>query len=68
MYETLVDYNERNDVPLSNEKIQQAICKVIAEEEADASNINADARNITLDAHNITADTFCQTPVKPNTQ
>ena len=46
---------------MSKENLQQAIHKVIAEEKADAC-------NITSDAHNITADTFCQTPVTPNTQ
>ena len=46
---------------ISNEKIQQAISKVIAEEEADTRNIN-------LDAHNVTADIFSQTPVTLNTQ
>ena len=61
MYETLVDYNDRNDAPLFNEKIQQAILKVISEEESDARNINSDV-------HNLTMDTFCQTPVTPNTQ
>ena len=43
------------------EKIRQAIHKVISEEEADYN-------NITLDSHNVTANTFCQTPVTPNTQ
>ena len=61
MYKTLVDYNERNDAPVSNEKIQQEMRKLITKEEADA-------RNITSDAHNTTADNFCQTPVTPNTQ
>ena len=54
IYENLVDYNDRNDAPLSNDDVLQAIHKVIAEEEADA--------------HNITVDTFSQTPVTPNTQ
>ena len=54
IYENLVDYNDRNDAPLSNDDVIQAIHKIIAEEEAGA--------------HNITADTFSQTPVTPNTQ
>ena len=36
IYETLIDYNERNYAPFSNENIQQAINKVISEEESDA--------------------------------
>ena len=54
MNDTLVYYNDRNSVPLSKEKILQAINKVIAEKE--------------LDAQNVTADNFSQTPVTPNTQ
>ena len=61
MYETLVDYNDRNNAALSNENILQAIHKFIAEEEADAYNINSDS-------HNVTVDTFWQTHVTPNTQ
>ena len=30
MYQTLIDYNDRNNAPLSNEKIQKSISKVIA--------------------------------------
>ena len=61
IYDNLVDYNERNYAPISNEKIWQAIRKIMVDEEADARNIN-------LDSHNVTVDTFCRTPVTPNTQ
>ena len=54
IYETIVDYNDRNHAPLFNEKIWQAIHKNFAEEEADAQNVNV--------------DTFCQTPVMPDKQ
>ena len=54
IYEALIDYNNRNDAPFSNENIQDSIHKVIAEEELDANNIN-------LDACNVTEDTFSQT-------
>ena len=54
MYETLIDYNDRNDAPFSNEKIQDVIHKVVAEEELYDNNIN-------LDACHITADTVSQT-------
>ena len=48
MYETLVDYNKRNDAPFSNEKIRKAIRKVMADEEADSCNITSDAHNVTV--------------------
>ena len=61
IYETLLDFNVRNDAPFSNENIRQAIRKFIGEEEGDCC-------NLTSDFHNVTADTFFQTPVMPNTQ
>ena len=61
IYDTLIDYNDRNDAPLSNENIQEAIHKFIEEDELDAHNITSDAHNITSDAQNVTADTFSQT-------
>ena len=61
IYVTLVDFNDHNSAPLYNEKIQQAISKVIAEEEADARNINLDAQNVTM-------NNFCHSPVTTNTQ
>ena len=61
IYETLVDYNDRNNAPFSNEKIQQATGKVIAEEEADERNIN-------VDTYNVTMDTLFHSTVTNNTQ
>ena len=61
MNETLIDYNDHNNSPLSNGNIWYAIYKVIEEEESDACNMNSDAHNITVDAHNVTADNFSQT-------
>ena len=61
MLETLVDYNDRKNVPLSNEKIWQEMGKLISEEEANERIIN-------LDDHNLTVDTFYQSPVMTNTQ
>ena len=55
---TITDYNYRNDGPLLNDKIQEAIHKVIAEEESDD-------HNITSDSHIVNADDFSQ---MPNTQ
>ena len=48
MFKTLTDYNERNNTPLSNEKIQEAISKVT--EKLSIS-----------DANNATEDTFSHT-------
>ena len=53
MYESLIDYNDRNDAPLSNKNIREAMHKFIAEEESDVY-------NITPGAHNVTVDTFSQ--------
>ena len=61
MLETLVDYNECNNAPLSNKKLWQETRKVIAETESEE-------RNIILDYHNITMDNFCQYPGTTNTQ
>ena len=61
MYENLVDYNDCNNAPLSNDKIRQTISKVIIEKEADE-------RDITSDCHNVTMDNFFQYPVTTNTQ
>ena len=58
MLRTIIDCDNRNDAPLLNAHIQEAIHKSITEEESDA-------HNITSDAQNVTADTFIQTP---NTQ
>ena len=44
-YNTLTDYNDRKNSPLFNEKIQEAIHKVMDEESIS-------------DANNVTADTF----------
>ena len=48
MYNTLTDYKERNNAPLSNDIIWEAIQKVMDEESI-------------LDANNVTADTFSHT-------
>ena len=43
MYKTLTDYNDRNNTPLSNANIREAMLKVIEEESiADANNVTAD--------------------------
>ena len=54
MHENLVDSNDRNDAPFSNDNIRQEIHKVIAEEE--------------VEDHKVTMDNLIQTPVTPNIQ
>ena len=61
MLETLVEYNDRHNAPLSNDNLQQAIITVMEETEEEES-------NIILDANNVTMYTFCQSPVTTNTQ
>ena len=48
LFRTIIDWNNRNDVPFSNEKIKYEIHRFIAEEEADAQNITSDAHNVTV--------------------
>ena len=55
-FRTIIDCNDCNLAPFSNEKVWDEIHSVITEEEADTY-------NITSDAHNVTVDTFSQTPV-----
>ena len=48
---TLTDYNGRNNTPLSNKKIQEAIRKVMEEESiTEDNNIHADTFNHALSA------------------
>ena len=54
LYRTITDLNDCNGETFSNYNIRYAIHRFIVEEEADS--------------RDLTADTFCQTPVTPNTQ
>ena len=62
MLETLVGYNDSNNAPFSNDKLWQAVSKVMEEtkeEEHDAE----------CNANNVTVDNFChQFPFTTNTQ
>ena len=60
--ETIVDYNDRNNSPLSNEKLRQAVSKFMVETEE----VELDAER---NANNVTMDTFCNhSPVTTKTQ
>ena len=45
LLETLVNYNDHNNRPLSNEKIQQAVIRVMEETEEEERNAN----HVTMD-------------------
>ena len=56
-FRTITDYNNCNDVPFSNENIQDTIHRFISKEEMDY-------HSITLDSHNVTVDNFSRTSNK----
>ena len=59
---TLVDYNDRNNATLSNEKLRQLVSKVMAETEEEECESKSNVNNVTM-------DTFChQSPALTNTQ
>ena len=59
--ETLVDYNDRNNAPLSNEKLGQEVSKFMAETEEGE-------RNITSNDNKMIMDTFFQSFITTNKQ
>ena len=61
MLDTLVDYNDHHNAPLSNEKLRQAISKVMEETEEEEC-------DIIFDANNVTMNHFCEYPVMTNKQ
>ena len=62
IFETLVDYNDRKNAPLFNEKIWQAVSRVMAETEEEERDAKSNANNVTM------YTLFNQSPVKINTQ
>ena len=61
LLETVVDYNDHHNAPLSNEKLQQAISKFVSETEEEEQDVKHNANNVTM-------DNFSQSPVTTNTQ
>ena len=49
MLETLVNYNDCNNAPFSNEKIRQAVSRVVAETEEEECDAERNANNLTMD-------------------
>ena len=56
IYETLIDFNDRNDGPFSNKNICDAMHKVIEEEEWDSHNIISYFHIVTVDTFNQTSN------------
>ena len=56
MLETIIEHNDRTKTPLSKEKLQQEINKIVAETEKEECNAN-----------NVTKDTLFKLPVTTNT-
>ena len=50
MLETLVNYNDCNNVPFSNDKIQQAVRRFMSEMEEEERDTERIANNVTMDA------------------
>ena len=62
MLETLGDYNDRNNAPLSNDYPQQEVSKFIAETEEEALDTKRNANIVTMD------NFYPQSPVTTNTE
>ena len=62
MLKTLVDYNDRNNAPLSNEKLWQSVSELMAETEEEECESERNANNVTMD------NFWHQSPVTTNTQ
>ena len=62
MLETLVDYNDSKNAPLSNGKLRQEFSKIMVETEEEERDAEYNANNVTMD------NFFHQSPVTTNTQ
>ena len=49
MLETQVSYNDRNNVPFFNKKIQQAVSRVMEEIEEEERDAKSNANHVTMD-------------------
>ena len=59
--ETRINHNDRQNAPLSSEKLQQAVSRVTAETEEEE-------RDTERNANNVTMDTLLQSPLMINKQ
>ena len=62
MLETIVDYNDHNNSPLSNEKLRKSVSKFMAETEEEEREPKRNANNVNMDT------LFHQSSVTINTQ
>ena len=62
MLQNLVDYNDRKNSPLSDEKILQEVSRFMAEMEEEECDAKRNANNVTMDTF------FNQYPLTINTQ
>ena len=46
--ENIVDYNDRNNTPFSNEKLRKAVSKIVAETEEEEHDAKRYANNVTI--------------------
>ena len=60
LLETIIDHNDHNNVPLSNEKLQQSVSTVMEETEEEEHNFKRNANNTAI-------YTFIQSSVTTNT-
>ena len=61
LLETVIDYNDHQNAPLSNGKLQQAISTVTTETEEEEPEAKRNSNNMTM-------DNFCQSPATTNIQ
>ena len=62
MMKTLADYIDCNNLPFSNDKLRQAVSKVMGEIEEEEREAKRNANNVTMD------NLFHRSPVTTNTQ
>ena len=58
--ETIIDHNDRHNVPLSNENLRQAVSRIMSETEEEE-------RDAKCNANNVNMDTFIHSPDTTNT-
>ena len=62
MLETLLDYNDHNNAPFSNEKLQQSVSKFMEETEEEEYDTECNVNNVTMYTF------YNQSPITTNTQ